>query len=243
MELILIRHAHAENNANPARRREMVSDLAHHAGLTEKGQRQAKITSSWLEKRLMKFDQTDCPAIDLVGFTSRLPRAIETANILWPELRWQQDARLNEADRGIWSQLPHLHIFQNYPDELARRAALGWYWYRPIGGENWPDIEVRVMSWLETLERLIDTHRSPAGHMMCICAVVHGSWYQAFRMLVDGVPVNEVVAHDKTVYVPIENASVSIYRRVQPDHVRSGPSHPHAHWKFHEQLVPWKDKL
>ncbi len=186
MELILIRHGHGENNL----------------GLTRLGQKQAGITAKWLESRLMKYDLMEPLFIDLFGFTSSLSQTKETAKILWPELNWKQDTRLDAPDQSAQS-----------------------------------DVRDRVMSWLETLERLIEAQRAPAAHIMCICAVIHDAWYEAFCGLDSNLPPA------KAGETPIENGSVSIYRRVRCMQDCSISSHLRMHWKFHEYLVPWKDKI
>jgi probable phosphoglycerate mutase len=63
------------------------------------------------------------------------------------------EERVREIEFGLMDGLNREGVRLKYPDEAARRDRDGKYWYRPAGGENRPDVRLRVHSVLDTLNR------------------------------------------------------------------------------------------
>ena len=192
-ELVLVRHAESEGNVLPPELRATLPIPHHRFALTERGRAQARITAGYLHERYPDgFDTYYC---------SHYHRVQETLRILYPDARMYEDPRLAEASRGIFSELSGAEIAERYPYEEARKAKQGHYDYRPIGGENWPDVELRIHSFLGTLARDCEGDR--------VLIVVHGFWLHVFRRLVE----RHSVAHWVEAYPNelVANASVTRY--------------------------------
>ncbi len=130
--------------------------------LTKTGIWQAEMTGEYLGK-LPKFD---------ICFSSPYMRTLQTAGgittTIGYNLKVYVDNRLREKEFGKLHGLTKQQIQQKYPDEHECRKREGKYWYRMPGGENYPDVEARVHSFLDKLVRdyggknvLVVTHQVP----------------------------------------------------------------------------------
>lgn len=215
-QLILVRHAESEGNVLTVDQRANY-DLATHAyKLTERGRKQAEITGKYLRDQFGLFDRY---------YVSYYTRAKETMNIMYPGTKVFEDSRLAEAQRGMYHTMPRDEIAKLYPGELARKDREGVYHYRPWGGENWADVELRIHSFLGTLNRDYEDEK--------VIIVVHGHWLILFQKLMEHFSIDEAMRRYQTGVS--ENAAVTIYNRSR-EHggdrlVRGG------------YLVPWKGKL
>jgi broad specificity phosphatase PhoE len=217
--LVLVRHAESEGNIRTVEERAEYEVSTHAYRLTKRGKNQAEITGQYLRKEFGSFDAC---------YTSYYARAKETLQIMYPEAKATEDSRLAEAQRGIWHSMTSDQIAKIFPHEIERKEKEDLYHYRPLGGENWPDIEMRIHGFRGTLnchnagERvLVVSH----GHWLILWQKVHNRWSaeQAMQRYEAGV---------------FENASVTIYESV---------------WDYHKQksnltllgenIVPWKDHL
>lgn len=190
--LVLVRHAESEGNIQSADERAKFGLATHAYGLTPRGQKQAKLTGQYLRKRFGSFD---------VYYQSYYSRTKQTLQIIYPEAHVYEDARLAEGQRGIWHTMTIAQMKKRFPEEIERKNREGLYHYRPWGGENWPDIELRIHSFLGTLSRDYSGKR-------VICAV-HGHWLILFQRLIHHFPIEEAVKKYKdSVFA---NASVTIY--------------------------------
>ena len=72
-----------------------------------------------------------------------------------PALPVRLDERLRDRENGILETLTRLGVSSRYPQEAARRARQGEFYYRPPGGEAWTDIVLRLRSQLRDLR---ETH-------------------------------------------------------------------------------------
>ena len=63
------------------------------------------------------------------------------------------DERLRERDLGLFDGMTGQGIKDTYPEEAARRSAMGKFYYRPPGGESWTDVVLRVRSGSPTSDR------------------------------------------------------------------------------------------
>jgi probable phosphoglycerate mutase len=151
--IVIVRHGESERNVakNIAK-----SKGAHTYGsslrdmdtpLTKDGKKQARTTGAHLAKR-HEFDAI---------FTSPYQRTMQTAEQITAEMKnpspVKGDERLREIEFGILDGFTTDGIKAKYPDEFERREREGKYWYRPPGGENRPDVALRIHSFLGTLTR------------------------------------------------------------------------------------------
>jgi broad specificity phosphatase PhoE len=189
----------------------------HEYGLTERGKKQAAITGEYLREHF-SFD---------TYYASYYRRSKETMEIMYPgllleERKAYEDPRLAEAQRGIYHTMSIERIREKYPDELARKEREGLYHYRPLGGENWPDIELRVHSFLGTLNRDCE------GDDVVI--VVHGHWLLLFQKLVHHFSIDETLGRYKNNI--FKNASITHY-----------VSNKRELRLSKENFAPWEGKL
>ena len=193
--LVLVRHAESRGNviADPDERARFA--LPTHAyPLTERGRAQARLTGDYLRQTYGAFD---------VYYTSYYRRAQETMRLMFPEARIRdEEPRLREAERGIWATMTRREIAERFPEEIARKEKEGLYHYRPIGGQNWPDIEERAHSMLGTLRRDCGGKK--------VLMVVHGHWLILFQRLIHHFPIEEALRRYEQATAP--NASVTVYR-------------------------------
>lgn len=195
--LVLVRHAESEGNVRPDPDARAAYEVSTHAySLTELGRRQAELTGAWLREAHGSFD---------TYYTSYYTRAKETMALMCPEARVYEDSRLAEANRGIYHTYTKDEIARYLPKELERKEREGLYHHRPFGGENWPDIEQRIHSFLGTL------NRDCGGEKVLI--VVHGFWLILFQKLVHRFSIEEAEARYKGLVVP--NASVTTYEATE----------------------------
>ncbi|MBI4119214.1 MAG: histidine phosphatase family protein [Parcubacteria group bacterium] len=220
--LVLVRHAESEGNVKSVDDRAEYDVATHAYRLTERGRRQAKITGQYLKDRF-GFRYFD------VRYISYYIRSKETMEIMCPKSCYgdpYEDPRLAEGQRGIWHTMTKEQIRHRFPEEIERKEREGLYHYRPLGGENWPDMELRIHSFLGTLSR------DYAGQKVLI--VVHGHWLILFQRLVHHFSIDEAVRkYEQSV---IENAAITIYEGITQD----GRSRLLL---SEENIVPWRRKL
>jgi len=132
--LLLIRHAETEWNKGERIQGHLDSPLTRH------GEEEA----ACLWKRLQK------KKID-VAFSSDAPRCIRTSEIALEgtDLRVSVLQELRERNLGAWEGL-------FFPDLKSKEpAAVEAYYndpnFKPAGGENWPELQSRVMSGLKKI--------------------------------------------------------------------------------------------
>ena len=189
----------------------------HSYKLTPRGQKQAKITGEYLNKKFGKFD---------VYYQSYYSRTQQTLQLMYPEAHVYEDSRLAEAQRGVWHTMTTDQIKKRFPEEIERRKREGLYHYRPLGGESWPDVELRIHSFLGTLNR-------DYSNKKVLCAV-HGHWLILFQKLIQHFSIEEAV--DRYHNKPFENASITIYN--------SKTLKGMSRLVLKEQnLVPWNGKV
>jgi len=215
--LVLVRHAESEGNIRTADERAKLPIATHSLGITERGRKQAEITAAYLKEQGFSFD---------VRYVSYYRRAKETMNILCPDERAYEDPRLAEAQRGIWHTMTHDEIAEHLPHEIERKTREGYYHYRPPGGENWADVEMRIHSFLGTLSRDCEDQR--------VLIVVHAHWLILFQRLIHHFSIDEAVRRYEE--AQFKNTSVTIYRGERID------GRPRLILD-RENVVPWEGKL
>ncbi len=222
-ELVLVRHAESIGNVLDVDGRANFDMATHKYGLTPRGKEQARLTGEYLNKEFGNFD---------VFYVSYYERSRETMSIMYPRAKVYEDPRLAEAQRGIYHSMTKEQMTARYPEELVRKEREGLYHYRPMGGENWPDVELRIHSFLGTLSRDYEKAR--------VLMVVHGHWLLLLQRLIHHFSIEEALAKYKNKEIR-ENASVTVYDNV----LRSEGSHLVKQRMVLrlENFCPWKDKI
>jgi broad specificity phosphatase PhoE len=194
-QIVLIRHGESKGNVLTADERAASEVATHEVELTDRGIWQAEVTRDWLVNIDRKFDAI---------YSSYYKRTLQTAGILFPDRKPIVDSRLQEAQRGVYHHMTHAQVEEAFPGEARRMRKEGLYHFRPIGGENWPDMEIRVRSFLETLR---------AEHSReSIAIVCHGNWLVVFEMIVQGWTIEEGLA----AYKKTKNCGVTIHYPYDP---------------------------
>lgn len=151
-ELVAVRHA--ESLANVAFRDAETSGASVELGcrdadvaLSPRGSQQATALGHWLQKR---------PLPEVV-YCSPYLRARQTWRIAAGELSDAQpavaDERLRDREMGQLELLTPAMIRHRHPEEGRRRADVGDFYYRPLGGESLADVALRLRSFLRDLDR------------------------------------------------------------------------------------------
>ena len=87
-----------------------------------------------------------------VVVSSPYRRAVQTATLaVNGALPIRLDERLRDRELGILDLLTRHGVAARFPQEAARRARLGPFYYRPPGGEAWTDITLRLRGVLRDL--------------------------------------------------------------------------------------------
>ncbi|MFA5987377.1 MAG: histidine phosphatase family protein [Candidatus Paceibacterota bacterium] len=215
--LVLVRHAESEGNLRTANERAEYGVPTHEYALSARGEEQAKITGEYLKKRFDPFD---------IHYVSYYKRSRSTMGIMYPDIVPYEDPRLAEAQRGIWHTMTEAQIRARFPEEFVRKERENVYQYRPFGGENWPDVELRIHSFLGTLSR------DYSGKKVVI--VVHGHWLILFQRLVHHFSIEEAIKKYKSTI--FGNASITVYR--------GEDNNGHSRLVLEEEnIVPWKGVL
>ena len=114
-----------------------------------------------------------------------------------------EDERLREIDFGVLDGLTKQGIAHFHPDEQQRRAALGKYHYRPPGGENYPDVGLRLHSFLGTL-----TRETVGESVLVVC---HSVVVLVFRKLLERLSEQRLLEIDADKEQEVRNCSVTHY--------------------------------
>lgn len=176
-----------------------------------------------LERIELDSRDVDVPLSDLGKRQSEaLGRALarEQPTVLWvsPYLRARQtaeialsaaelevpvvvDERLREREFGVLDGLTRRGIQAQWPQEAARRKAIGKFYHRPPGGESWTDALLRVRSALADLRRDHPGERVLlVGHQVVVLLV---------RYVVEGLTEDEILAIDRQ--GDVANCSLTTY--------------------------------
>ena len=201
--LVIVRHG--ESTANVARRKaedeklptidfpEREADVP----LSEFGAKQSVALGNWF-----KF-QKEKPTIIV---SSPYLRATETARIIAEKARFENkkiilDERIRERELGVFDRLTKLGAMEKYAEECAKREELGKFYHRPLGGESWADVALRVRSfWRDLRENFADEK---------VLIVTHEVVIRIFRYVLENFTEAEILAIDRT--CDVENCAVTSY--------------------------------
>ena len=227
--LVVMRHAESEANE----RREFLNkinstdthlDLGKRdvdVKLTGRGHEQAGQTGRYLRAHYPPFDSV------YVSPYCRTRQTSEQMLAEYPSLPAEviTEERLREKEFGVLEGLTKHGIVTLRPDEYERKKLMGKYYYRPPGGESYPDVNLRVHSFLGTLVR------EHAGGRVLV--VTHSVVVLCFRRLLERMEEHEVLDLDRR--DEVRNASLLVY---EPGVRDSGASiMVRQAWN----LTPWDD--
>ncbi len=213
--LVLVRHGESKANKLSFDEFQKLGIAQHESPLTELGKIQATLTGKYLRDRYGDFNDFD------VYYTSYYRRAKDTMCIMYPDAKIYEDPRLAEAQHGMWNFMHRDEIAKKYPEEVLRKEREGFYHYRPWGGENEPDVELRIHSFLGTL------HRDCGGKNVLL--VVHGHWLILLERLLQHFSIEESLRRRREEVAA--NASVTVYESDDGERMH-----------FAKYCVPWEGK-
>ena len=141
-----------------------------------------------------------------VLYVSPYLRTRQTANKIIEGLGYTpehviHDERIREIEFGLLDGLSREGVAAKYPEELRRREREGKYWYRAPGGENRPDVKLRIRSFLDTLVR--------DCRGLNVAVVCHSVIVLAFRATLEKWQEDDYLMVDKE--NDVKNASVTHY--------------------------------
>lgn len=200
-----VRHGESDGNvANAIARRNHalrldldVNDIE--VPLSELGRTQAAALGKWLAK-------IDGPQRPTAALVSPYLRARQTAEIALDQAGMSglpviYDERLRDREQGVIDRLTGAGLRDVYPEEAERRDYLGKFWYRPMGGESWADVALRVRAVL--LEVRLTMHEER------LLVVSHDVTILMIRYVIEQMsPVDAVALSGQ-----LPNCSVTAYER------------------------------
>jgi len=205
--LVVMRHAQSEANLHRERLERADSPETHvhiatrdvDVPLTDEGRRQAAETGRDLASRNGSFD-----AVYVSPYRRTRDTAGLVADALAPAPPLIIEERVREREFGVLEGLTRRGVRQLHPQEVERKMKVGKYYYRPPGGESYPDVNLRVHSFLGTLVR------EHAGQRILV--VTHSVVVLSFRRLIERLDEDKVLDLDR--HDEPKNASLSVYASV-----------------------------
>ncbi len=163
--IVFCRHAESVGNARGLDDNSTRDIANHEFGLSPVGFNQVPQTREFL--------RSSFPGGFAEYYVSSFLRTQITLKGLFGETKIPfEDPRLDEWWKGIFHSLSKAEIAEHYPAEHAVLEREGWYHYRPPQGEAGKDVEVRILSFLNSL--------TPVESIF-ICG--HGRWFSYFERL------------------------------------------------------------
>jgi 2,3-bisphosphoglycerate-dependent phosphoglycerate mutase len=203
MQLFLIRHG--ESLANCARHKaEIEQSLTidfegreQDVSLSEKGKLQSKNARKFFNNPSNKPNMIFCSPYARTRETAAL--LVDSTVLMHTQVVY--DERLRERELGMFDGLTKLGAMLKYPEECAKREHYGKFYYRPIGGENWADVALRVRSfWRDLQEDYADKN---------VLIVTHEVVIRVFKYVLEDLTEAEVLAIDKS--GDVENGAITSY--------------------------------
>jgi broad specificity phosphatase PhoE len=203
--LVLVRHGESTRNIAKAKAEAENSETYGDGGrdmdvkLTKRGQRQAKETGERLPEHLgFAFDR---------AFASPYRRTLQTAELVLAgqasSAKVVLEERVREKEFGVLDGLTKLGIKTRYPHEAERKKRDGKYYYRPLGGESYPDVNQRVHAFLGMLIR-----ECPGQNVLVVC---HSVIVLSFRRLLERLSETGLLKIDRDPKQEPKNCGVTWY--------------------------------
>ena len=201
--LVVVRHGESERNVDRAAA--AAAGLLEYGAqirdvdvlLTKRGIAQATETGKHLASKF-RFDRV---------YTSPYLRTVETTRVIVGQFDYTpeivNEERIREKEFGIVDGLTKQGVERKYPDEAKRKRLVGKYYYRPPGGESYPDLALRIHSFLGTLTRDFASRS--------ILVVCHSVIVLVFRRLLERLSEQELLAIDGDPDQEVWNCSVTWY--------------------------------
>lgn len=207
--LWLVRHAESAGNvARDAAERDRLERIALSTRdvdvpLSDVGKGQAEALGRWAAGLPPEEQPT-------VVWVSPYLRALQTAEVALSagglEVPLVVDERLREREFGVLDGLTRRGIEAQWPEEAARRTAIGKFYHRPPGGESWTDALLRVRSVVADLRRDAADER--------VLLIAHQVVVLLVRYVVEGMTEAEVLSIDAE--GDVANCAVTGYVRDEP---------------------------
>jgi len=176
--IFLIRHARSLRNERLGRD---IPDC--NVPLSDEGKKQAVLLGNAAKAKLTGLN---IPEHSVRIWTSPYARTRETRDGMLPKisefvLDSREDMLLTEWNYGLFDGLTEAERFEKYPDEAKHFAENiakhGKFYARPLNGESWQDVCVRVRQFFGTIVR--DSEKSDpvqnvaiVSHGLAICAFI-----------------------------------------------------------------------
>ena len=209
VELLLVRHGQSTGNLARMRAYETGAEVIQgeqrdaDVALSALGRQQAQA----LGERLARLPVGQRPER---AWVSPFTRAVATASLTLAaagfQLNPRTDERLRDRDPGVLDGLTGRGIAARFPQEAARKQALGKLYYRPPGGESWSDVALRLRSVLTDIDR-IDSGRR-------VVIFTHDAVVLLARYVCEGLGELDLVQLQRTSRV--DNASLTQLIRDEP---------------------------
>jgi len=209
IELVIIRHGESEMNVRRAIAKhegDATDRLAHgirdaDVPLTERGIEQARETGRAMAKEFGRFD---------AAYVSPHFRSRQTFEAIRESLDYEMQVnledRVREKEFGIISQYTKQGIAKHFPQEAERLDLEGAYYYRPLGGESYPDIGLRLHSFIHSL------YQHQAGNRVLV--VTHAAVVAMMRKLLERFDEKTMLKLDGLTHGAheVKNSSLTIYQ-------------------------------
>ncbi len=167
--------------------------------LSQLGERQAAALGRWLGELPPSSRPTAVLSSPYVRAFRTAEIALQSAALTSVPLRL--DERLREREFGVLDRLTHRGLEREFPEQAELRRALGKFYHRPPGGENWCDVILRLRGLLDTVARGLRGER--------VLIVCHSVVVLCFRYLLEQLTEEQILAVDRDVNVA--NCSVTSY--------------------------------
>ena len=169
-------------------------------GLTELGFVQAREAAMFIAEFLGKNRLAKI-------YCSQFKRTSQTADVVQAQLPNRpvviEDVRIAKRNYGEFWNITYAGVEALFPEEYLKFAQLGGYLYRPPGGENYPDLENRLQSFMRDEIDSTDDNVCVSGHSVGALMLE--------QMLLGELTNYELVERYEN--IAVLNASVTIYTR------------------------------
>lgn len=216
--MVFVRHPESIGNILSQDERAKLEIPNHKYPLSPRGREQGEITGNYL------LDHFGPEYFDKLR-ESTFARASEAMSLYRGKMKCKiipaVDSRLDEKWDGIFHELSKEEISLKYPEQIRLRKMMGYYHHRAPGGQNCPDVELSIQSFMNDFFSGDDTRKELISG--------HGRWYMIFQKIIFDWSVDEFL--EKLETTKCENASVTVFRFIGKD------------LKSFDSITPWKGKI